>query len=151
MNERNPAAPGLGRKSRRRLGVDGERNGFFAFGAIDVGIGGRVDDRAPRLRRDHPRDRTRIFQIELSSTWRDHLDILGQGQRAKLLADLAGPAKKEKAHRVTRSSWRGRGGSPASCADNSGSHQARFSRYHFTVAMQAGLKGVLRRPAELAR
>jgi hypothetical protein len=33
-----------------------------------------------------------------TSTWRDHLDILGQRQRAKLFAHLPGPAKKEKAH-----------------------------------------------------
>ena len=99
MNKRNAAAPGLGRKSRRRLGVDCERNSFFAFGPIDVGIGGRIDDRAPRLGRNHSRDRARILQIERGPTWRHNLNILGKGEGTKLLTDLAGSAKQEEAHR----------------------------------------------------
>ena len=61
VNERNTATAGLDRKSRRRVGVHGERSRFFTFGTIDIGIGGGVDDGAPRLSRDHPDNRLRIF------------------------------------------------------------------------------------------
>jgi hypothetical protein len=112
MDKRNPAMPGVGRKSRWRLGVDRERDRFIAFGTINVSIGGRVDDRTPRLRRDDPRDRSRIFQIELGPGWRHNFNILGKLQPAKLLADLASPAKQQEAHPVTRSSWKARGECP---------------------------------------
>ena len=98
MNQRNSAAAGLGRKPRRRLGIDGERSRFFAFGAVDIGIGGCVDDGAPGLGRDDPRDRLRILQIELTACRRDEHDFIGTRERAKLRADLAGAAEKEEAH-----------------------------------------------------
>ena len=78
VNERNPAAPGLDCKSRRRVGIDSERSCLFAFRTIDIGIGSRVDDSAPRLHRDHPRDRARIFQVECSLRWRNNFNILGK-------------------------------------------------------------------------
>jgi hypothetical protein len=63
------------RKSRWRLGVDRESDSLLTFGAIDVGIGSRIDDSAPPLRRDHPRNRARIFQVECGPTWRNNVNI----------------------------------------------------------------------------
>ena len=74
---------------------------LFAFGTIDVGIGGRIDDRVPWLGRDHARAIAlrESSQIEIGSTWRHNLDIFGAvGERADLLADLAGSAEQKEAH-----------------------------------------------------
>ena len=80
------------------LGVERERNRLFTFGAIDVGIGRGVNDRAPGPHLDHSCDCKRVFQIERSSTGSDHLNIRGIRQCAKLLADLAGSTDQEQPH-----------------------------------------------------
>src|SRR5262249_30182645 len=98
VNERNVAATSLGRKQPRCFGVDCERNGFFAFGPIDVGITGGIDHRAPGLGHDYSRDRAWVRQIERGPAWRHDFNILGKGEGADLLTDLASPAEKEEAH-----------------------------------------------------
>ena len=100
VNERNAEAASLGGKPSGCLGVDGERCRFLAFGTIDVGIGRGIDHRAPGLFRDHAAMRA-DRQDQAHPHRRHDLNVLGQGQGLKLLADLASPAEQKQPHHVS--------------------------------------------------
>ena len=132
MDKWNPKARGLNRNSGRRFGVDGKSRSFFAFGAINIGIGSRVDNDIARPRSDNSSDRTwgLLDQVPPAPVQRHRycrqpprLESLRRPGRFRLGEECALQALL--ADRPRRLA--------ASCFDTSGCHQARLSMYHFTV------------------
>ena len=103
------------------------------FRPVDIGIGGGIDDRIPRLGRDQPA-RSRADLSDRARRGSARQPRHPWAARARETPSPTWPVPPRRSMRiVTRSSWPGRGGASASCADSSGSHQARLSMYHFTV------------------
>ena len=61
MDEWDSTIPGFDCKSGRCLGVNGKSQVYFAFGAINIGISGRIDNDVPRPRFEGPSDRCEVF------------------------------------------------------------------------------------------
>ena len=98
MDERNGVAFGLGGEMCGRLGVDGERSGLVALGAVDVGVGGGVDDGIPWGGGDQLGDRRGISKVAVGARGRNDVGALRKGERLEFPTDLAGATEKEKTH-----------------------------------------------------
>ena len=132
MDQRDSTLPGFHRNPGGRLSVDGKSQRFVGLGAVDIRIGGRIDDDVPWP--DAISRATASPSVKSRSTWpgatRSAPPIRN---RADLLPDLASSAKKKSAH-SSCTLRRQAAAAGASCFANSGCHQARLSMYHCTVA-----------------
>src|SRR6188474_356026 len=61
MDEWDSTIPSFDCKSGRCPGVNGKSEVYFAFGAINIGISGRIDNDVPRPGFDGPSDRCEVF------------------------------------------------------------------------------------------
>ena len=89
----------------------------------------------------------RSSKVKCRPTWRHDFDILGKGQGAKLLADLAGSAEQEEAH--PSRAFLGEAAADAGVVRG----QQRLPpgailKVPFHGRVEARLEGMLRRPAE---